>query len=116
MTAESFVDAIRDVVIATSATYAVETFQDPPGRSPAKEILAMSAWYKRLGKDDQVMVARIIELAARDAVFGVFAVLDGSARVGEIDGGTDYFELRHVHGSTVEILSGPKGSVLHELL
>jgi hypothetical protein len=58
----------------------------------------------------------MLTLVARNAVFGLFAVLDGSRQVDPEAGDGDYFELRHVHGKAEDVLSGPKGEPLHELL
>ncbi len=61
------------------------------------------------------MLQRLLALTARNAVFGLFAVADNSRKIAN---STDdhYFELRHVEGGTAEILSGPRGASLHELL
>jgi hypothetical protein len=55
-------------------------------------------------------------MAVRHAIFGVFEVLDGALKIDPSATAKDYFELRHVHGGSEDILSGPRGMPLHELL
>jgi len=47
---------------------------------------------------------------------GIFEVLDGSLKVDPSATAKDYFELRHVRGDAEDVLSGPRGEPLHELL
>lgn len=58
----------------------------------------------------------VFAMVARNAVFGVFAVLDGARSIDPVAAPGDYFELRHVRGKLEEVLSGPDGEPLHELL
>jgi len=64
------------------------------------------------------MLKRTFAIVAHHAVFGLFVVLDGSRKIDPAEGANDYFELRQVHGSGSpdDILSGPQGQILHELL
>ena len=62
------------------------------------------------------MVKRMLSIVARNAVFGLFAVLDGARTVDPDATEHDHFELRHVHGKAQDVLSGPNGEPLHELL
>ncbi len=116
MTPRDFVAAIRDVVMDASVADTVAVVERPPGRRPAVELVALSDWYNQLSDADRTMLKRMLALVARSAVFGLFAVLDGSRKVDSTAGASDYFELRHVHGSTDDVLSGPEGEPLHELL
>jgi hypothetical protein len=54
--------------------------------------------------------------AVHYTILGFFAVLDGSRKADSAADPGDYFELRHVHGTSEDVLSGPKGDPLHELL
>ncbi len=115
MTSIEFVDAIRKYVMAAAAPDTISLVERPPGRRPAANLTELSAWYKTLSESDRAMVGRMLELVAHQAVHGVLAVLDG-ARTIEPNAADDYFELRHGHDGVEDILSGPTGGVLHELL
>ena len=116
MTAEEFVDAIREHVMDSSVTGVIKVVSQPPGRSPGRDLLELSAWFNSLPERDREMVQRMLAHVAHAAVFGLFAVLDGSRTVAAYEAPSDHFELRHFHGTDVDVLSGPKGKVLHELL
>jgi hypothetical protein len=116
MTAEEFVAAVRSVVMAAAVTDTVSMVERPPGRRPAADLVALAGWYRELGAGDRAMVDRMLAIVSRSAVFGLFAVLDGARKVDPAEGPGDFFELRHVHGTASDVLSGPRGAVLHELL
>lgn len=114
MNTREFVDAIQTWVVNTVAPDNVQCFIDPPGRRPDPGLVEMGQWYRGLSKQDQTMVERAMAMAARDSVFGVFAALDGALKIDNGDPG-DYFELRHVRGDQVDIISG-QDTPLHEFL
>ena len=116
MNAQDFVAAIRSVVMDASVKDAVSVVQRPPGRRPAVELVELSAWFNGLSDADRAMVTRMLSMVARGAVFGLFAVLDGARKIDPSEGAQDHFELRHVHGKSEDVLSGPRGELLHELL
>ena len=99
--------AVSDALAATKR---------PPGRRPAAALVELSDWYNGLSDSDRAMLKRMLSMVARYSVFGLFAVLDGARKVDPLASASDYFELRHVHGDTEDILSGPEGEPLHELL
>jgi len=116
MLAREFVDAVRAYAIDAATIDVATLLENPPGRRPSAELRQLSEWYRRLSEDERAMVLHAFSMVARAAVFGVFAILDGSRRVDPRAPTNDYFELRHVRDGEEQILSGPKGSVLHELL
>lgn len=116
MNAEEFVAAIHNVVIEPMAADITSMLHRPPGRQPASELVELSTWHDGLADSDQLMIKRVIALVARNSVFGVFAVLDGARKVDSKGTANDYFELRYVHKTSEDVLSGPKGALLHELL
>ena len=61
------------------------------------------------------MVNRMLKEVAGQVVFGLLSVLDGARQV-EPAGPKGHFELRFITGDQAEILSGPSGAILHELL
>ncbi len=116
MKAQAFVAAIHEVVLDATVKGMVSILERPPGRRPAADLVQLSEWYKGLSEHDKEMAGRLVGMAARHAVFRVFGVLDGTLKVDPAATANDYFELRHVHGGAEDILTGPKGEPLHELL
>jgi hypothetical protein len=116
MNAQDFVDAIRKVVVDATGPSIVTILRRPPGRKPAAELIELSHWYNGLSDDDRTMIDRLLGLTVRHSVFGVFEVLDSALKVDPSAAPSDYFELRHVHGGGAEVISGPQGAPLHELL
>ena len=116
MNAVEFVRAIEAVVRDAAVVDTLSNVRHPPGRRPAQELLKLSAWYNRLDPQDQVMVKQMLEVVAQHVAFGFFAVLDGARAVEGAGSPKGYFELRYITGDQEEILSGPSGAVLHELL
>jgi hypothetical protein len=116
MNAQDFVAAIRSVVMDAAVADTLSVMKRPPGRRPADELVELGAWYDGLGDSERAMLNRVLALVARNAVFGLFAVLDGARKVDPDATVQDYFELRHVHGTTEDVLAGPKEVPLHELL
>jgi hypothetical protein len=55
-------------------------------------------------------------MVARNAVFGLLAVLDGARPVDASPGARGHFELRYIKGQQEDVLAGPEGEPLHELL
>ena len=115
MNPQDFVDALRQVVMSAAVTDVVSMVERPPGRRPAAELLQLSGWYNSLTEDKREMVRRLSELVARHAVFGVLSVLDGARQI-EPEGAKGHLELRYVKDGAEEVLSGPAGVALHELL
>ena len=116
MKAQEFVDAIQKVVLDATGAGIVSILLRPPGRRPAAEIMELSRWFNGLSRQDKSMIERLLRVAVRHSIFGLFEVLDGSLKVDPSATADDYFELRHVHRGGTDILSGPKGAALHELL
>ena len=114
MTPEQFVDALRSVVCASATDDVIGNLTRPPGRSPAKALREMSAWYLRLGEPDRAMLKRIVEDAVHSTMFGVLCVLDG-VRAIEDSGGQRTLELDHVGPDGRTRLNDP-GVDLHDLL
>jgi hypothetical protein len=115
MNTEEFVAVIQKHVVDTIGPDLVTILRKPPGRKPDAQIVALSRWYNGLSDDDKAMVEQLLAIAARDAVFGVFTVLDGSTQVDPTWEEDDHFELRHHHGGHIDVISGPD-TPLHEFL
>lgn len=116
MKAQEFVNAIRSFVMEAAVSDTISVVQRPPGRRPSRDLVELSTWFGNLSEEDREMTKRMLALVARQAVFGLFAVLDGARKVAPSEAASDHFELRHVHGAETDVLSGPHGDSLHELL
>ena len=115
MKASDFVDVINKVVREAAVVDAVSYLRDPPGRRPPPEVVALSKWYNGLDASNQAMVERLMDMVARDTVFGFLAVLDGVRQV-EGRGPKGDFELRYIKDGRTYVLTDPSGEMLHELL
>ena len=115
MKPSEFVDTIRRIVLEASVADTITAVSSPPGRQPPREFIELATWFNGLSERDGRMVRRMLVTVARHSVFGLLAVLDGSRQV-EPGGPKGYFELRFVKEGKEDILSGPRGEVLHELL
>jgi len=115
MKATEFVDIVNKIVREASVTDAISSLRSPPGRRPSQTLVALSTWFKGLDASNQAMVERLMDMVARDTVFGLLAVLDGVRQV-EGRGPKGHFELRYVKEGRTDLLNSPSGEMLHELL
>jgi hypothetical protein len=116
MNAVEFVSVIETVVRDASVVDCISIVRNPPGRRPTPKLIELSEWYDRLDEGDRAMVKRMLEMVAEHAVFGLLCVLDGVRQGEHAERSKGYFELRFIKDDTQEILSGPSGKILHELL
>jgi hypothetical protein len=116
MKAEEFVDAVRTCVMKAAVVDTLAILEKPPGRKPAADLVQASEWFRGLSEADRKMIERVLTMVSGQAVFGVLAVLDDSRKVDPAFRPGDYFELRHIHDGATDVLSGPNGAGLHELL
>jgi SMI1 / KNR4 family (SUKH-1) len=89
---------------ADEGTFCDETFV-------GEILLAISEWYRGLAPHDRDMVGRALALAPHGAVFGLFAILDGSSRIDDEPTPAD-FKLRYEGQDGRSLICGD----LHELL
>ena len=115
MTSTEFVDTIQNIVLDAAVEDTLTSLDMPPGRRPDSELVDLSGWFNRLSVTDRARVKQTLQRVAHHAVFGFLCVLDG-ARAVEPPGPKGYFELRFVKDGKENVLSGPKGAVLHEML
>jgi hypothetical protein len=115
MTPEEFVKALRKVVLQRAAASTISAIEAPPGRRPRRDLVEANEWYLRLTEQDRARLRGVAEMVARNAVFGMLAVLDG-ARVVEdtLEKGT--FELAFRKGGSRWDLMPPGGMALHDIL
>ena len=77
MAPDEFVQGIKSACSDTLAESEIKSFKNPPGRRPNKRLLRISQWFQQLNPGDQAMLAEVLKVAAEDAIFGFFCVLDG---------------------------------------
>jgi len=109
MNTEMFVEAIKRHVCSAAVEDMLEKLRNPPGRRVPVEIKERSSWYLNLSEADAKIIEHIVVSAVNEAVFGLFAILDGS-RVIE-DG---RFELVHVNEERI-LLNDPDKIGLNEI-
>jgi hypothetical protein len=114
MTQEEFIAGIRRAVYESAIKGTLSIIQKPPGRRPSDHLVNLSNWVAGLSDTNKIHLEAIVELAARQAVFGMLAVLDGVRRVEgeEMDGS---FELWFKKGEEEILLNAPNGEYLHDL-
>ncbi len=115
MTSEIFVNVLKQVVRDQSVKNTIATLEDPPGKTPNPEILAISNFYKNLSVQDRQSVHRILELVADDTLFGMLCVLDG-VRAIEGPGEKGNLELFFEKDSIRTLLNNPDLEYLHDLI
>jgi hypothetical protein len=81
MDTELFVSAIRRHVRDAAVEDLINKLKRPPGRRvpPAKK--AKTDWFNALSDSDAAHVKQVVEDAVDEAIFGMFAVLDGSRTI-----------------------------------
>ena len=114
MTTTEFVEKIRQVVYNSTVTGCLSLMQKPPGRKPSPQLAALSQWFNQLSESDKGKVRDVIELAARQSVFGVFAVLDGVRQVEDTES-KGILELRHLKDGQSQLLNDPNAEPLHDI-
>ncbi len=114
MTPQELVDGIRAYVMETAVSKALSTIETPPGQAPDPQLIELSRWFSELSEKERAMLRNALGLTARSAVFGLLCVLDGARKV--VDAQPGDFELSYVHDAGRDVLCGPAGAILHELL
>jgi hypothetical protein len=111
MTAEEFVRALHVVVREDDV---IRTLEKPPGRRPARALVARSEWYRSLTESDRARVADVAAEATRAALFHVLAIIDGvSAIENTAEKGELVLSFRK-DGTEVR-LNPPEGEMLHDI-
>jgi hypothetical protein len=109
MDTSDFVAAVRQHVRDAAIADTLAKLRMPPGRRPASDALSRSLWFNALAEADATRVEEIVREAVDEAVFGLFAALDGSRTIAP-----GHFELRHVHATSV-LLNDPNAIGLNEV-
>ena len=78
-------------------------------------LVEISQWFNGLLPEDREHVHRAIQMAARAAVFEMFAVLDGVTAIREATEPLGRLELRYRVGEHSILLNDPATAPLHDL-
>ena len=114
MNSKEFVESIKIGVEKSTFNELQSLLEHPPGRSPRKELVGLSDWYKSLDISDKENLHEIIKLAAKHSVFGMLCVIDG---VRQIESTNDKGELVlefHKNGEIIR-LNDPNEEYLHDI-
>src|SRR3954451_10116443 len=76
MAADELVAGLRDVVFTPAVEGLLRLVENPPGRAPHASLVGASEWYRGLDDEGRGHYRFLVEEAAREAVFGLLAVLD----------------------------------------
>lgn len=114
----TFVDLLRAVVLDGLSDELARNWKEPPGRLRSDERSQRSEWVSQMSDGDRELLEAFGSEAARAALFGVLAVLDGVRKIEEQSEG--HLELRHIHAGQTQLLASSAPDVpvapLHELL
>lgn len=118
MDQKTFVDRLSAVVLDGLSRDLANYWHNPPGRMRSEMRSRRSEWLSEMSVTDREFLEEFGSEAARSALFGLLAVLDGSRTIEEP--GEGHLELRHISSGRSEILasSALEASTLplHELL
>src|SRR5688500_12237153 len=95
MTSKDFVKRIQIAVYESAIEGTVSLLQKVPGRNTSPTVIGLSQWFNELPLEDQEHVRAAIQLAVGNAVFGLFAVLDGDRSIRKPDEMMGTLELRY---------------------
>lgn len=109
-----FIKAIKTAVENTSADDLKSLLEKPPGRSPNKELLRLSGWYKSLNTLDKENLHKVIKLAVENSIFGMLCVIDGVRHVENTSEKGEFVLEFHKNGNVVR-LNDKNDEYLHDL-
>lgn len=114
MNSNEFVESIKIGVEQSTFDGLKSLLENPPGRSPSKELVGLSDWYKSLDISDKENLHEIIRLATKHSIFGMLCIIDG---VRQIESTYDKGELVlefHKNGEIIR-LNDPNEEFLHDI-
>ena len=114
MKSEEFTQRVRKAVYEPSVQSTLGVLQKPPGRKPSESLVALSQWFNQLPDDERKRVEGVIQLATRQAVFGMLTVLDGVRSINEADE-EGRLELHYIDAGQPTLLNDPEAVPMHDL-
>ncbi len=116
MNAHEFVQAVKLRVIDAAADGALKNLKTSHSRSSTIALQDISKWFNGLSNSDQHHVAKVVQMTAHSAAFGLFCVIDG-VRVVESGPEKSEFRLMAISANGSETTLNPDdGEMLHDLL
>ena len=115
MNSEQFVKVIKSVVVDSATESTLSNLANPPGRRPNPELVKKSDWYKALSDQDKRILESVVAGAVHQAVFGMFAVIDGVRVINDGPVKAD-IELFYVEDGERLQLNAPGQEPLHDIL
>lgn len=77
MKATEFVTGVKSVVCNAGAQGVIKMIENPPGRCPSAQLLALNQWYSSLHQSDREMVVRVASMVSDQAGYNLLLLLDG---------------------------------------
>src|SRR6185369_16620494 len=103
MDQKTFVDRLTSVVLDGLSRDLAENWHHPPGRLRSEDRTRRIAQLNAMSAPDRELFEEFGQAAARSAVFGMLAVLDGSRAIEDATEG--HLELHHVRNGKAELLA-----------
>lgn len=108
-----FIQLLKKGVRDSAVNSSFQVIANPPGKSPAQDLIKVSRWFNALAETDKKMVIKAAQMTLDQGIFDFLCILDGVALLGE----------RYKDGSFVlsfrtenqEVLINDKQSDLEEL-
>ncbi|APZ94502.1 hypothetical protein [Fuerstiella marisgermanici] len=116
MNAHEFIQAVKLRVIDAAADGVLKNLKTSHSRSSTIALQEISKWFNGLSNSDQRHVAKVVQMTAHSAAFGLFCVIDG-VRVVESGPEKSEFRLMAISANGSETTLNPDdGEMLHDLL
>lgn len=110
MNTEMFVDLIKLHVRDAAIEDTLLNLKNPPGKRISPDERIRSDWFNRLSENDASLVESMIACGVEEAIFGLFAILDGSRVIYE-----GRFELTYINNDESVLLNDPEKVGLNEI-
>jgi|SRR6185437_10331597 len=115
MTAEKFVDVVKEVAIEGALRSTISNLCTPPGRNPPSYLVEIANWFSTLEDIDRDMVERVARLAVDHATLTFMCIIDGAKAI-ESGPNKGHLELFYVKGSARLRLNDPNLEPLNDKL
>jgi hypothetical protein len=114
VTAEDFVRIVDLQAAKGAAEATLSALVTPPGRTPALRDRELASWYQQSSPAEKANIKAVVEEATQQAVFSVFALLDGVASLGA-EYGSGELALFYRENKEHVLLNDPNGRELHNI-
>jgi hypothetical protein len=114
MDSKKFIRNIKQVVHDDVIKNLINDLENPSGRKPPKDLIALSKYISNLSETDRSILQKIISHATHNAIFGLLCVLDG-VRVIENSAEKGALKLYWEKGDEKVLINNPKSEDLHDI-